>query len=189
MQGPIDVNGELGETSSMASTKEQIRLDPQAAPEKRAGGTVLTPKGEERLRSQLAHLHRQLRIDFPARLRDARADGGSDMNDDYLQIKEEEAVVVAAAKRVEDFLADAEIVENEPSVGDRAALGTTVQVEDLSSARIYSYELVGDFEEVRDGVSVNSPVGQALIGSAVGDEARVVLPAGRVRKLRILALK
>src|SRR5688500_1579591 len=143
------------ESWRMTSTHEQLKSDPHVTPGKRTGGTVLTPKGELKLRTQLGYLHTQLRVDFSARLREARAYGAGDMNADYLQIKEEKAVVVAAIKRIENLLADAEIVNHEVHAGDLVTLGATVQVEDLDSERIHSYELVGDFEDVPDGVSIS----------------------------------
>jgi len=153
------------------------------------GATVLTPAGAERLRAQLGYLRRQLQVEFPARLKEARSDGGGDMNDDVLQAMEEEAVVAAAVRRIEGLLAGAEVVAETTGTGSVITLGSIVEVEDSDSGLVRSYELVGAFEDVPNGVSMSSPMGKALIGRAVGDDASVVLPSGGVRKLRILSLK
>ena len=168
-----------------ASTNTQSAYEDSPPPTRT--GTVLTPNGEAKLRTQLGYLRRQLEVDFPERLREARSDGGRERNDDLLQIKEEEAVVAAALRRIEALLAGAQVVDTMAHSGSVVTLGSVVEVEDLDSGLVRSYELVGAFEEVPNGISMSSPMGKALIGRAAGDEAHVALPAGGVRKLRVLS--
>jgi transcription elongation factor GreA len=143
----------------------------------------------ERLRAQLGYLQRQLQVEFPARLKEARSDGGGDRNDEVLQAMEEEAVVSAAVRRIEDLLDGADVVEVTSGTDSVITLGSIVEIEDSDSALVRSYELVGAFEDVPNGVSMSSPMGKALIGRAVGDEVSIVLPSGGVRELRILSLQ
>lgn len=95
--------------------------------------------------------------------------------------------MAAALRRIEEVLANAEIIDARSHSASVVTLGSVVEVEDLDSGLVRSYELVGAFEEVPNGVSMSSPMGKALIGRAIGEDANVVLPTGAVRKLRVLS--
>src|SRR4051794_16269895 len=69
---------------------------------------IITRSGESILADELAKLD----IEFADRLREAREFGEGGSNDDYLQIKEEEAVVRSRIGRLEALLDSAEVVED-----------------------------------------------------------------------------
>jgi transcription elongation factor GreA len=149
---------------------------------------VLTRAGERALRTTLRRLRHQL-SGFAARLSQARTFGEIAGNDDYLQTLEEEAVLRSRIARLEGLLDSATVVADSPRVG-AAAIGTTVQVENLASGAVQEHRLMGDYEELRaDDVSASSPVGRALTMRSPGDEVEVELPNGRRRSLRILAVE
>jgi transcription elongation factor GreA len=64
-----------------------------------------------------------------------------------------------------------------------------VIVEDEATTQRETYELVfGDAGELQDGhVTMGSPIGRALQGKAVGDQAILKLP-NRIRRLTIVEL-
>jgi transcription elongation factor GreA len=72
---------------------------------------------------------------------------------------------------------------------DRVGYGSSVVLQDLVKRRRVSYTLVSgeviDFDE--DQVSLASPVGQALLGRAVGDRVSVETPAG-TRRYRVVSV-
>jgi len=72
---------------------------------------------------------------------------------------------------------------------DKVGLGSRVVVEDELSKARESYELVfGDAGELQEGhVTMASPIGRALQGKGVGEQAILKLPT-RVRRLLILEL-
>jgi transcription elongation factor GreA len=72
---------------------------------------------------------------------------------------------------------------------DRVGLGSRVVVTDEVTASVESYELVfGDAGELQEGhVTMGSPIGRALQGKAVGEQALLKLPT-RVRRLVITEL-
>src|SRR3954468_22564244 len=148
---------------------------------------VITCEGERSLRATLQRLQRQLDVEFAARLRQARTFGEVAGNDDYLQTLEEEAVLKSRIARLEGLLDAAPVVSNSPD-GSAVAIGSTVEVEDLTSGAVQEHRLIGDYEELSsDAVSASSPVGRALARRSAGDEVEVELPNGRSRSLRILA--
>ena len=150
---------------------------------------VLTREGERALRATLRRLNHELSVEFASRLSQARTFGEIAGNDDYLQTLEEEAVLRSRIARLEGLLGSATVVSDAPQTGV-AAVGATVQVEDLASGAVQEHRLIGDYEELRaDDVSASSPVGRALATRSPGDEVEVELPNGRSRSLRILAVE
>ena len=71
----------------------------------------------------------------------------------------------------------------------RVVFAATVELEDLDSGDIVTYQIVGDDEaDIDHGlISVSSPIARALIGKSEGDVAAVQAPSG-VREYEIIAV-
>ncbi len=172
--------------SKTATTELRPNVDQEPKPAVR---TLLTRDGADRLAAELARLRHQLDVEFAARLSETRAFGELHNNDDYLQSKEEGAVVEARIRQLEAVLGSAEIVDDPKHAGDAATVGSRVEVEDLATGVVRRHELAGGFESYGPGrISANAPVGQALIGRRPGDEVTVELPTGRSLILRVLTV-
>jgi transcription elongation factor GreA len=65
--------------------------------------------------------------------------------------------------------------------------GATVEIEDMDSGDVTTYQIVGDDEaDIKAGkISISSPIARALIGKHAGDTANVQAPSG-VRQYEIL---
>jgi transcription elongation factor GreA len=164
---------------------EEERLGaPRAVPR-----VILTREGERTMRTELERLRLHLVGEFTERLREARGFGSSHENDEYLQIKEEEAVVASRIRQLESLLELASVVD-EDSVGPGVvAIGSRVEVRDTGSGAVREHLITGSFEPVEPGdVSANSPVGQALLGRSPGETVEVELPNGRATALEVLAV-
>ena len=73
---------------------------------------------------------------------------------------------------------------------DKASYGSLVRVEDTDSGDEVEYHIVFP-EEVERGtptISISSPIGQALLNRAVGDEIAVQTPSGR-KNIEIVELE
>jgi transcription elongation factor GreA len=163
---------------------------PQRRPLEPVARAIITRDGESMMAAELARLRHELEVDFPERLRDARGFGEIDENDDYLQTKEEEAVLASRIQRLQLLLDSARVVE----VGERDAgtvrIGSVVGVEDVASGEAREHRLAGGFEPLGpDDVSASSPIGRALFGRAIGETMAVVLPDGRERTLKITGVR
>jgi transcription elongation factor GreA len=147
---------------------------------------MITREGERALGEEVARLRQELEVEFPRRLKEARAFGGPDNNDDYLQIKEEEAVVAARLGQLEAVLGSAKVVDEATVSDGRISIGSTVEVEDLASGRTSEHVLTGAHERLATtDVSANSPIGHALMGRTVGEQVTVELPSARTLHLKI----
>jgi transcription elongation factor GreA len=162
-----------------------IQEIPVASPE-----AIITRDGERALRSEVERLRAELDVEFAHRLREARDFGEGGSNDDYLQIKEEEAVLRSRIARLRSLLDTATVVEPSRGHGGVITIGSAVSVEDLESGRVDDYRVVGSFERGEGGsISAASPFGQALMGRRAGEVVEVRLPSGVARRLRVIAAR
>jgi transcription elongation factor GreA len=151
---------------------------------------ILTRAGESTMRAELDRLRRRLDGEFTERLREVRGFGGSYENDEYLQIKEEEAIVASRIRQLEGLLGSAEIVDKDTEDRGIVSIGSLVEVKDTESGAVREHRITGGFEPVepRD-VSAGSPVGGALLGRAPGEIVEVELPNGRVATLEVVTVE
>ena len=171
----------------MAARTGTVHGSRQPGPAARA---LITREGERALREELVRLRQQLAVDFPERLREALSFGEAHKNDDYLQAKEEEAVVASRLRQLDAVLAAAEVVETVQTADGQVTVGSTVQLEDLASGRTSEHLLTGTHEGLTPtDISASSPIGRALLGGEAGDEVRVDLPSGRSVDLRVVSVR
>lgn len=141
------------------------------------------------LESERDKLRHEKLHQLPERLRRARENGDASSNDEHLAIREDEAVLDARLRRLEDILGRARVVAAGESE-DTVAIGSSVTVLDTSSGDAVDYVVDGAHAVAKPrSVSATSPVGRALLGRRIGDVVTVSLPRkGRTRELEILAI-
>ena len=90
---------------------------------------------------------------------------------------------------LKDKLSRAEIIDCSEVDCSRAVFGTIVTMLDLDEDVEVSYQLLGPEEsDVEKGIiSIQSPLGKAILGREIGDEAKVVTPGG-VREFEIMSI-
>ena len=149
----------------------------------------VTAAAHEALQRELVKL-RQVKARFAEQLRLAREFGDTANNDEYLAIREEEAVVDTRLARLEDIFERARIVDAAESA-DTIAIGSSVTVLDRGAGEPYDYVIDSAHAPVaRGAVSAVSPVGRALLGRKAGEVVTVQLPhKGRTRELEIVAVR
>jgi transcription elongation factor GreA len=146
----------------------------------------LTLEGKAALEQELDALKAE-RPRIAAELRAARADGDISENAPLDAAREAQAHLEARIRDLEATLRQAVIddgggVAPETS-GDAARIGCSVVICNLATGTQLTYQLVNAVE-ARPGtgrLSVESPVGQALVGRRVGEEVQVAAPSGTVR--------
>jgi transcription elongation factor GreA len=142
---------------------------------------LVTAKGYEWLCSELETLRSEGRRAMSERLREARADGYLEDNLALFDLLEEQAQLERRIATLEARLAAARIAE--PNGDGTAGIGSSVRLRDLETSELVEYELVGAIEgNVGQGrVSIEAPVGRALLGAAAGDDVTVACPLGELR--------
>ncbi len=148
----------------------------------------LTKEGEAKLTKELRHL---IDIDRPEvldQLAAARAQGDLSENADYDAARNKQAEVEARIKEIENILANAKIIDEKKQASKLVALGSTVEIKDLSDNTKATYTIVGTVEAnpTKGLISNVSPLGKAIIGKKVGDVC--VVRVAREYKVEILKL-
>jgi transcription elongation factor GreA len=141
--------------------------------------TPITKKGYEALKAELDRLKKE-RPKVIEAIAEARGHGDLSENAEYDAAKDRQGFIEGRIKELEGKLADCRIIETANIVSDTVVFGATVQLIDLSNNQKKQYTLVGvDEADLKSGrISVQSPVGRALIGHRVGDSVEVTTPAG-----------
>ncbi len=142
---------------------------------------LVTAEGYERLRRELETLRGDGRRAMSERLREARADGDVEENASLFDVLQEHAQLERRIATLESRLAAARIAE--PNGDGRASIGSSVRLRDLETNELVEYEVVGAIEgNVGQGrVSVEAPVGRALLGATAGEIVTVACPRGELR--------
>ncbi len=142
----------------------------------------LTPEGMEQIEKRLRHLKEVRRMEIAERLRMAMEEGGElSENAEYVDAKNEQAFIEGEIARYEIILSSATVIENIESKG-QVVIGSQVTVIEKGTQTQEDYHLVGSAEaNPREGkISVESPLGKALLGAKVGDKVVVDAPDGKI---------
>jgi transcription elongation factor GreA len=142
----------------------------------------LTAEGKASLEKELREMIAQ-RPRIAEELHNARADGDVRENAPLDAAREAQGQLEARIRELEGTLRRSVVVEEQGGSGDRAHIGCTVVISNVQTGTKMSYQLVAA-AEARPGtgrLSVESPVGQAVMGKRVGDELQVTAPSGLVR--------
>jgi transcription elongation factor GreA len=140
--------------------------------------TPITKKGYEALKAELDRLKKVERPKVIEAIAEARSHGDLSENAEYDAAKERQGFIEARLSEVENKLADARIIETAGRTSETVVFGATVLLIELDAKQKKQYTLVGQDEaDLKDGkISVQSPVGKALIGKRVGDQVTVTTP-------------
>ena len=147
---------------------------------------LLTPEGLERLKHELETV-RERRKEAAERMRDAFQPGDIEDNPEYEQAKEEVGLLDGRIYELEEMIGRAQIIKDTHS--SVAEPGSTIEVVD-NEGESETYHLVGAVESDPSAgrISVDSPVGRALVGKKKGDKVTVSVPSGTLT-LTIKAVK
>jgi transcription elongation factor GreA len=141
----------------------------------------LTVKGAEKMRNELQELKAVQRPSIITAIAEARAHGDLSENAEYHAAKERQSFVEGRIAELESKLSNAQVIDPATLDADgRCVFGATVELEDLESGDVVTYQIVGDDEaDIKDGkISISSPIARALIGKFSGDVAEVQAPGG-----------
>ncbi|HNO86202.1 MAG TPA: transcription elongation factor GreA [Anaerolineales bacterium] len=148
----------------------------------------LTPEGEAKLTAELQELKGPRREELSQRLRSAIQMGDLSENADYHKAKEDQGFLEGRIQELEAILRSAVIIDNSQtkdvvSVGSRV----TIQEADYDPE---TYHLVGATEaDPRKGkISIESPIGKALMEKKVGQVVEAETPGGKI-KFKIISIE
>ena len=142
----------------------------------------MTQEGYDKLKKELDHL---MKVERPKNIRDieeARGHGDLSENAEYHAAKERQGHIDAKKRELEYKLAHAQIIDLSRISNEKVVFGTTVTLADTETGDTKRFTLVGQEEaDIKKGkISVQSPVGKALIGHKAGDAVTIKTPGRTV---------
>ncbi len=143
--------------------------------------TPITKNGYEKLKRELAHLKSVERPQNIKAIEEARAHGDLSENAEFDAAKDRQAFIEGRIQELGYKLGTADVIEPDDLPKDRAVFGCGVVLENIDTGESVEYQLVGpDESNIEEGrISIQSPLGLAIIGREVGDEVSVQAPAGK----------
>ena len=142
-----------------------------------------------KLKAEKTEFQRELNVEIPRLLEEARAHGDLSENAEYDAAKDRQGILMARIGHLTERLAALSRYDISSIPTDVIGYGSRVEVEDCDSGDQAVYEVV--FPEEADPpkglVSMAAPLGQALLEKQAGDEVTVQLPSGS-RTLAVLSV-
>ena len=140
----------------------------------------ITKYGYEKLRNKLDELIHIERPKISKSIGEARALGDLSENTEYSSSKEKQAINEAMISSLSEKLSNAEIVDINKLSGDVIDFGATVHMVDEDTEKEIIYTLLSEFETDlgKNKISIDSPIGRALVGKKVGESVEIKIPSG-----------
>jgi transcription elongation factor GreA len=148
-----------------------------------AQARYLTPEGKKQIEEKLEFYKRVKRPEVIKKIGIAREFGDLSENAEYDAAKEEQGIIEAEIKNMEDLLLTAIIIDKDKLDCSKVHVGTTVKLYDEEFDEDVEYSIVGTQESdpKRGIISNESPLGAALLGHKVGEFVVVKTPSGDTR--------
>ncbi|NCQ12280.1 MAG: transcription elongation factor GreA [Bacteroidetes bacterium] len=150
----------------------------------------LSKEGYESLDAELRVLKTKGRRDIAGQIADARAQGDLSENAEYDAAKEAQGHLEKKIAELEHVLATSKIIDEKNIDNSKVYILSTVTILNKKVKKEMKYTLVAPQEAnfKLNKISIDSPIGQALLGKAVGEIAEAIVPAGKL-ELEILKIE
>jgi transcription elongation factor GreA len=142
----------------------------------------MTQIGFDRLNAELDEYKSNGRQEAAKAIAEAREKGDLSENAEYDSAKDAQGMLEAKINELEKALSNARIIDESQIDSSRVGILTNVTIKNNKTAKEITYKLVPENEaDIKSAkVSVNSPLGQGLLGKEIGDIAEVVTPNGAI---------
>ena len=139
-----------------------------------------TAEGLKKLKDELNQLRDIERPKASQAIAEARDKGDLSENAEYDAAKEAQGLLELKIAKMEGILAGARLIDESQLDNSKVLVLSTVKLKNTQNGMQMSYTLVAESEaDLKSGkISVNSPIGQGLLGKKVGDIAEIKVPNG-----------
>ena len=139
-----------------------------------------TAEGLKKLKAELNQLRDIERPKASQAIAEARDKGDLSENAEYDAAKEAQGLLELKIAKMEGILAGARLIDESQLDNSKVLVLSTVKLKNTQNGMQMSYTLVAESEaDLKSGkISVNSPIGQGLLGKKVGDIAEIKVPNG-----------
>src|SRR5699024_11502424 len=148
---------------------------------------VMSAAGLQAIKEELEYLKTVRRKELAEEIKEARSHGDLSENSEYDEAKNTQGLVENRITELEQMIKNVRVIDESELSVDTVSVGThvTIQMEDEDPEE---YDIVGrtEADPFNGKISDESPVGHALLGKAVGEQAEVLLPAGHTVKSKLI---
>ncbi|MBB6094841.1 transcription elongation factor GreB [Povalibacter uvarum] len=144
------------------------------------GSKFITPEGARTLKDELDHLWRVLRPQVTQAVSEAAAQGDRSENAEYIYGKRQLREIDRRVRFLRQRLDGMTVVDQPPKDRSKVFFGAWVTLEDDDGEQT-EYRIVGpdEFDVAKRYLSMDSPLGKALMRKGLDDEVNVEVPGGR----------
>ncbi len=141
-----------------------------------------TEDGLRKLNEELDQLKNFERANVSAQIAEARDKGDLSENAEYDAAKEAQGLLELKISKLETIVAFARVIDESQLDTSKALILSKVKIKNVSNKMVMEYTLVSEKEAnlKEKRISVDSPIGNALLGKSVGDVVEVQVPTGKV---------
>jgi len=137
----------------------------------------ITIDGKKELESEL-NILKGRRSEVAAKIAEARDFGDLSENAEYEVAREEQGLVETRIAEIEDIVMNAEIIK--ASSSSKVGLGSRVELRTDDKSIVFTVVGPVEADPIEGRISDKSPIGEALFGKKVGDQATITTPKGAV---------
>lgn len=141
-----------------------------------------TAEGLQKLKDELQELQTKGRADMAKQIAEARDKGDLSENAEYDAAKEAQGLLELKISKLENIIGNARVIDESTIDTSKVSIMTTVKIKNKKSGMEMKYQIVAEEEaDVKaNKISVQSPIGQGLLGKKKGETAKVKAPAGEI---------
>jgi len=142
----------------------------------------MTKEGYDKLKAELQELKSKGRADAAKAIAEAREKGDLSENAEYDAAKDAQGMLEAKISELDKIMSDARILDESQLDTSKVTILSTVRLLNKKVNKEISYTLVSKAESnlKEKKISVDSPIGQGLLGKQVGDTATISTPGGEI---------
>lgn len=136
----------------------------------------------EKLNTEAEELQHELNNELPEEIEKAVAQGDISENSEFEAARDRQQLVQAKLRQIARRLSELKELDEQEIPEDRVGFGSVVTVRDTDDGTEEEFKLAfgDDIDFENSEISMESPIGQALLGKEVGEEVSARLPNGRV---------
>ncbi len=144
--------------------------------------TYLTQEGYDKLKVELERLKTDGRAEVARAIAEARDKGDLSENAEYDAAKDAQGLLEMRINELERTFANARIIDRSQIDTSKVTVLSNVTIKNKKNGAQMTYQLVAQAEADLKAkkISVNSPMGEGLLGKQIGDTAIVQTPSGAI---------
>lgn len=147
-----------------------------------SGNTYMTQEGYDKFSHELETLKTVERSKIATAIGEAREKGDLSENAEYDAAKDAQGMLEMKINEMEKAMAGVRIISADELDDSKVTILSNVTIKNVKSGKEVTYKIVAQSEADLKAkkISVDSPIGQGLLGKEEGDIAQIHTPAGAI---------